>query len=293
MAKFKATNIDTWGVDVEPQGVASRFASSDSKKEAARRLLDEMENKRHAVEAQYEKSNTRFANKQKSDYDFEARMQPTRHAGYESDFSAVRSEEDFEQMNAYASNNKSIKRSGYEQSNEGRENITDLAHKYFYSQGSGIFHDPEVLESILVEKEHKRQAIAESKSKRELKAETSRTEAMSRHQSRIDEMFDEDSPLEGWTTAELSKSRIRKTANEATSSSAFGILNEDKLSRMEEIKGRLKEAKQVTQKTIKRASVSPEEKRAAWENYEAQRSSTMQDRFSDSPVIRSLSKTME
>lgn len=291
MAKFKATNLDTWGVEDEPKNTISRFASSDSKKEAARRLLNEMDNKRKGIEEQYEKANTRFASKTAPDYDYEARMQPTRRSGYESEFSEVRDNDDYEQMSAFASSSKSVKRSGYEETNDGRDSITNLAQKYFQNQG-GVFYDPNVLESILVEKERKRIAIAETKEQREKRAAASRTEIGNHRQSQIDQMFEEDSPLEGWTTADLSSSKVRKTANEATSSSSFGILNEDKLSRMEQIKNSVKQAKVNTEKSIKRASVSDEERRAAWEDYESQRSSTMQDRFSDSPVIRSLSKTM-
>lgn len=292
MAKFKIANVENWDIDDNPHGAVSRYATSDNRKEAARRMLAEMDSERKNLVSKHMATNTRFSSTQENPYDFESRMAATKHSGYESQFSEVHSEEDYEAMNQYAANNRSVKRSGYEES--AGDYMRDLQVDYFKERGHGLFRDQEEsLKRILKAEAEKRNASDEIKQQRELKAATYKSEQDDMQQKRINRMFSEESPLAGMTLADLSGSKIRKTGYDETSASNFGLLDKEKMNRVAEMKEKAKQAKLDQSKAIKKAHIDPEERRAQWENYESQRSYSAQAKFGNSPIIRSLNGIME
>jgi len=288
MAKFKLSNIDTWesGEDMATNRIAS---VSDSRIDKAQRVLDAMEAKKKSAQAQYKQEQQRFSSKKESEYDFESRMHSTKHAGHESEFSEVRDEEDFENMNMYASNQRSIKRSGYENSEDSLQN---LSQRYFTQGATGVLYDPELLSEILLEKELKKQAVATASQRKEEMAMARRGEMESRQDRVRESTFGEDSAFEGLNFADLSASKIRKTANEAKVGNKFGIFDQEQMERKERLRNIGKEAKIDRSKGIKRASISEEEKRDAWEDYDLQRGVSIQDKYSNSPIINGLQSAM-
>lgn len=291
MAKFKIANVENWDIDDNPQGAVSRYATSDNRKEAARRMLAEMDSERKNLVSKHMATNTRFSSTQEQPYDFESRMAPTKHSGYESQFSEVHSEEDYEQMHQYATNDRSVRHSGYEESND---HMRDLQVDYFKKRGHGLFHDQaEALKRILKAEAEKRNASDEIKQQRELQAAAHWAEQDGMQQKRINRMFSEESPLAGMTLADLSGSKIRKTGYDETSASNFGLLDKEKMNRVAEMKEKAKQAKLDQSKAIKKAHIDPEERRAQWENYESQRSYSAQAKFGNSPIIRSLNGIMD
>lgn len=290
MAKFKVSNIDTWDASQQPSGPTARFAAS-STKEAAQRMLDQIDQDRKSVEDRYTQTENRFSSKQTPQYDFEAQMKATKRSGTESDFSEVRSEDDYEQMSPYASNSRSIKRSGYEMAEDAGP--VNLAMKYFHSAGGAVLPDPRLLEEILVEKENKRQLIYAAKEQKDLLAKSRMAEMEEMRQHKSAEMFDEGEAFEGLTFSDLSKNKVRKIGHDTVSASKFGLLNQEQIERREKLLQQSQVAKEERSGKIKRAAVSEEERRSAWEDYEGQRSHSVQDRFNNSsPTLGNLSKLM-